>query len=300
MGLFSSVKKGLSKTWKGVKGTVKKVAKVVKKTAKAVAYSTPLGKELWKAGGKVGKEITKGIGKLGPAGIIAAQVLLSSTGIGAGLAASLSSMWSGFGAAAAAASSAGSVLGALGQVGSAIYNGVNYAAGTLGAVGEALSSGAKELVSGNFSNAASNFGSNLGQALTGEAGTLAKAQGIASYTPDIVMQSAGADVGSLLDAAAGQVTGPQSMIPGQPYTPSTVTPTATPSIIDGMNEKAKDYVVNKTKSLVSAKPPADVEPAAGYKAPANTVSYELPDQQSLAAPTQSQQVVAATLNPVGY
>lgn len=297
MGLFSSVKKGLSKAWKGVKGAVKKVAKVVKKTAKAVAYSTPLGKELWKAGGKLGKEITKGIGKLGPAGIIAAQVLLSSTGIGAGLAASLSSMWSGFGAAAAAASQAGSVLGSLGT---AVYNGVNYAAGTLGAVGEALSSGAKELVSGNFSTAASNFGSNLGRALTGEAGTLAKAQGIASYTPDIVMQSTVPDVGSLLDAASGQVTGPQSMIPGQPYTPSTVTPTAAPSIIDSMGEKAKDYVTGKAKSLISAKPPADMEPAAGYRAPENTVSYELPDQQALAAPTQSQQVVAATLKPVGY
>jgi len=191
MGLFSKIKKGLSKAWKGVKKTVKKVAKGVKKVAKKVAYALPGGKALWKAGGKLGREVMKGIGKLGPVGIMAAQVVLSSTGLGAGLAASLSSVWSSMGATAAAAAANGSILG---SVANAAWNAANWVGGSLGAVGDAFTQGAKNLMSGSFSKAAETFGSNMMQAFTGEAGKTAVNTAINKATESALASAAGQSV----------------------------------------------------------------------------------------------------------
>ena len=161
----------LSKAWKGVKKAVKTVAKGVKKVAKGITTSLPGGQKLWKASGKLGKNIMKGISKIGPVGMIAIQAILSVTGVGAIIASTLSTMWSGFGtAAAAAAQSANALVSAIGTVGSGLYATGNFIAGTLGAVGNAVSEGASQLASGNFSAAANAFGSNLGSALSGEAG----------------------------------------------------------------------------------------------------------------------------------
>jgi hypothetical protein len=178
MGLFSKIKKGVKKAFKGVKNVVSKVAKGVKKVAKKVAYAIPGGKQLWKLGTKVGQGITKGlkkvgkgimkgIGKLGPVGIIAIQAVLSATGVGAGIAAAMGSMWSSMGAVAAASAQAGSVLG---TVANAAFNAVNWVGGTVGAVGDAIMGGAKQLMGGNFSAAAETLGSNITKAFTGEAG----------------------------------------------------------------------------------------------------------------------------------
>jgi len=182
-GFFSKIKKGVKKAFRGVKKVVSKVAKGIKKVAKKVAYAIPGGKQLWKLGTKVGQGITKGlkkvgkgiikgIGKLGPVGIIAIQAVLSATGLGAGIAAGLGSMWSSMGAMAASASSMGGVLGALGTVANATFTAVNWAGSTLGAVGDAIIGGGKELLSGNFSAAAETFGTNITKAFTGEAGMI--------------------------------------------------------------------------------------------------------------------------------
>ena len=174
MGLFSKIKKGFKKVTSKLKGAIKKVASGIKKVAKKVAYAIPGGKQLWKLGTKVGQGIVKGVGKvmskLGPVGIIAIQTVLSATGVGAGIAAAMGSMWSSMGAVAASSAAAGSVMG---TVANAAFNAVNWVGGTLGAVGEALAGGAKQLVNGNFSSAASTFGTNMGNALTGKAGSLA-------------------------------------------------------------------------------------------------------------------------------
>ena len=165
----------LSKLAKGLKGAVKKVAKGVKKVAKGLVTSLPGGQKLWKAGGKLGTKVMKGIAKvtakLGPVGMVAVSALLSATGVGAALAGYMSSMWAGFGAASAAAAASTNVLmSALGTAGSGLFAAGNFAAGTLGALGNAITDGAAQLAQGNFSAAASSFGTNLGSALSGEAG----------------------------------------------------------------------------------------------------------------------------------
>ena len=181
MGLFSKIKKGVKKAFKGVKNVVSKVAKGVKKVAKKVAYAIPGGKQLWKLGTKVGQGITKGlkkvgkgiikgIGKLGPVGIIAIQAVLSATGLGAPIATALGSLWGSMGNVALAASKLGGVLGALGSAANATFTAVNWAGSTLGAVGDAIIGGGKELLSGNFSPAMKTFGTNITKAFTGEAG----------------------------------------------------------------------------------------------------------------------------------
>lgn len=192
----------LSKAWKGVKGAVKKVAKGVKKVAKAVTTSMPGGQKLWKASGKLGKNIMKGISKIGPIGMIAIQVVLSMTGVGAIVAGMMSAMWSGFGvAAAAAAASANALVSAIGTVGTGIFAAGNFVVGTLGAIGNAVSEGASQLMSGNFSQAAQAFGSNMGQALSGEAG-------MASV--NAASAAAQNSAGVLADNASSQITAEQT------------------------------------------------------------------------------------------
>jgi len=167
MGLFSKIKKGISGTWKGIKGVVKRVARTVKKVAKRVAYAVPGGKALWKAGTKLGKGIMKGIGKLGPVGILAIQVVLSATGLGAGIASALGSMWSSMGAAAAAAANAGGLMGALATGANWAITGINSVVNGLGAVGDALAAGGKNLAKGQFSDVATSFGKTLTESLAG-------------------------------------------------------------------------------------------------------------------------------------
>ena len=199
----------LSKAWKGVKKVVSKVAKGVKKVAKKVAYAIPGGKQLWKVGTKIGQGITgglkkigkgimKGIGKLGPVGIIAIQAVLSMTGIGAGIAGAMGSMWSSMGAVAATAAKAGGLLGAVGNVANAAFTAANWVGGTLGAVGDAIMGGAKELMAGEFTGAAKALGSNLTKAFTGEAGMTAVGEGVKAAAASGAMSDLG--VGALEQA----------------------------------------------------------------------------------------------------
>lgn len=205
MGLFSSIKKGLSKAWKGVKKAVKAVAKGVKKVAKGVVTSLPGGQKLWKAGGKLGKKVMKAVGKLGPVGIMAVQVLLSATGLGAAIAASLSSAWGSFGAMAASAAASGSaVASALGTIGSGLYAAGNWAMGTLGAVGSAFTEGAGQIMQGEFSAGLQAFSSNMSSALTGEAGMAAVNAGAAQAAVASGTQLGGSITSDTIATAAEQ------------------------------------------------------------------------------------------------
>jgi len=202
MGLFSKIKKGVKKAFKGVKNVVSGVAKGIKKVAKKVAYTIPGGKQLWKLGTKVGQGITKGlkkvgkgiikgIGKLGPVGIIGIQMILSATGLGAGIAAAMGSMWSSMGAVAAASAQAGSLLG---TVANGAIQAANWVGGTLGAVGDAIIGGGKELLSGNFSAAAETLGTNITKAFTGEAGTTALSEAATSQLTAKMSMDAGVGI----------------------------------------------------------------------------------------------------------
>lgn len=162
-----------SKLWKGVKKVVKKVARTVKKVSKKIVTSLPGGKKIWKLGTKIGKGIMKGIGKitsaLGPAGMIALSFVL---GPAAG------ALWNSFGAGAVALANSGGILAStLGTVGQGIFAAGNFISGTLGAIGEAIVGGAQNVMAGNFSQAVSTFASNMGSALTGEAGMAAVSAG---------------------------------------------------------------------------------------------------------------------------
>ena len=163
----------LSKLAKGLKGAVKKVAK-------GLVTSLAGGQKLWKAGGKLGTKVIQAVGKvtakLGPVGMLAVGVILSSTGFGSALMAPLAKMWAGFGAASAtaAASQTSALMAAMGSAGSGLFAGANtavqFVSGTLGAIGNAISEGASQLAQGEFTKAATAFGTNLGSALSGEAG----------------------------------------------------------------------------------------------------------------------------------
>jgi hypothetical protein len=184
MGLFSSIKKGLSKAWSGTKKAVKGVARSIKKVAKKVAYATPWGKKLWDLSTKVGEGIMKGVGKLsaklGPVGMMALSFVLAPV-----MGPMVSSLWAGVsGAAGTLASSAATFMSSLGSVGSAIVSGVttaangiyaagNFIGGTLGAMGNAITEGAANVMAGNFSGAASSFATNMTNAFTGKAGMAA-------------------------------------------------------------------------------------------------------------------------------
>lgn len=179
MGLFSSIKKGLSKAWKGVKKHVKNIAKGVKKVAKKVITSTPWGKKVWELGSKAWKGIKKGIGKiaskLGPVGMMALSFVLAPV-----VGPALGAMWSSFGAGAAAmATSANALVSTLGAVGQGIFAAGNFIGGTLGAMGNAISQGASNVMAGNFSGAVSSFASNMSAAFTGNAGMAAVHAGAA-------------------------------------------------------------------------------------------------------------------------
>jgi len=179
MGLFSSIKKGLSKAWKGVKKVVKGVAKGVKKVAKKVITSTPWGKKVWELGSKAWKGIKKGIGKiaskLGPVGMMALSFVLAPI-----VGPALGAMWSSFGAGAAAmATSANALVSTLGTIGNGVFAAGNFIGGTLGAMGNAISQGASNVMSGNFSQAVSSFASNMTNAFTGNAGMAAVHAGAA-------------------------------------------------------------------------------------------------------------------------
>lgn len=206
MGLFSSIKKGLSKAWSGVKKAVKGVARTVKKVAKKVAYATPWGKKLWDFGSKVGKGIMKGIGKiagkLGPVGMMALSFVLAPV-----IGPMVGNLWSGFGAGAAAmATSANAFVATLGNIGSGIFAAGNFVGGTLGALGNAVSQGASNIMSGNFSGAVSSFASNMSSALTGEAGMAAVNAGAAQ---------AAAQSGSLLGQGVDATTAVQQGVDAQ-------------------------------------------------------------------------------------
>lgn len=170
MGLFSSIKKAVSKTWGGIKGAVKSVAATVKKVSKKVAYAIPGGKQLWDLSSKIGKGVMKGIGKitskLGPIGTMALSFVLAPLA-----APMLSAMWGSFGAGAASmAANANTLVSAMGVVGKGIYATGNFIGGTLGAMGNALTEGAAQVASGNFSGAVNSFATNMSNAFTGKAG----------------------------------------------------------------------------------------------------------------------------------
>jgi hypothetical protein len=205
MGLFSSLKKAVSKAWKGIKKAVKTVAKGVKKVAKGVVTSMPGGQKLWKAGGKLGKKVMAAVGKLGPVGIMAVQVLLSATGVGAAIAGAVSSAWGSFGAIAAQAAASGSAIAStLGTIGSGLYAAGNWAVGTLGAVGSAFTEGAGQVMQGNFSAGLKAFSSNLGSALTGEAGMAAVNAGAAQAALASGTQLGGGITSETITTAANQ------------------------------------------------------------------------------------------------
>ena len=191
MGLLSGLKKAVSKTWSGVKGAVKKTAAAVKKVSKKVAYAIPGGKQLWDLSSKVGKGVMKGIGKitskLGPIGTMALSFVLAPV-----MGPMISSLWSGFGAGAAGmAASANSFVSAMGVVGKGIFATGNFIGGTLGAMGNAITEGASQVMAGNFSAAANSFATNMTNAFTGKAGMAAVNAGAAQAA-----QAAGELVGS--------------------------------------------------------------------------------------------------------
>lgn len=216
MGILSSIKKGLSKAWKGIKRHVKKVAKTVKKVAKKVAYALPFGKKLWKLGGKIGSKIMQGLGKitskLGPIGTMALSFVLAPV-----MGPAISSLWAGFGSGAAAmAASANAFVSTLGSVGSSIFAAGNFVGGTLGALGNAITEGASNVMAGNFSQAATSFASNIGSALTGEAGMAAVHAGsaVANATAAAEVASAGgsaAQVNQLSNTAGEAINSLQGM-----------------------------------------------------------------------------------------
>ena len=216
MGLFSSIKKGLSKAWGGIKKAVKGVAKTVKKVAKKIAYATPVGKKLWDLSSKVGKGIMKGIGKisskLGPVGMMALSFVLAPV-----MGPMISSLWSGFGAGAAAmATSANAFVSTLGSVGSGIFATGNFIGGTLGALGNAVTEGASNIMAGNFSGAANAFATNVSNAFTGKAGMAAVNAGAmqAASTAAADLAASGgsaAQVNALSDSAATSLDKLQGM-----------------------------------------------------------------------------------------
>ena len=190
----------LSKIASGLKKVVKKVAKGVKKVAKGVVTAIPMGQKIWKTAGKIGTKVMEGIGKLGPVAIIAAQVLLSVTGVGAAAAAALGSMWSGFGAvAASAAANGGLIASTLGNIGTAIFNAGNFIGGTLGAMGNAITEGGSQLLQGNIAGASEAFMSNMTSALSGEAG-----MGAMNAAAAQAAEAAGINLGSIDASTAVQ------------------------------------------------------------------------------------------------
>jgi len=225
----------LSKAWKGVKGAVKGVAKGIKKVAKGVITSIPGGQKLWKEGGRLGTKVMAGFGKLagklGPIGMMALSFVLAPI-----VGPALGALWSGFGAGAAGMAASGNLLvSTLGNVGSGVFAAGNFAAGTIGALGNAVSQGASNLASGNFSAAASSFGNNMMSALSGEAGmasvnaaaaTAAQSAGTLLADPSQVM---GATPGGSFEAIdmgldpTAITGGPLSPVTGMPLDPSLTT-----------------------------------------------------------------------------
>ena len=220
MGLFSSIKKAVSKTWSGVKGAVKKVAAGVKKVAKKVAYAIPGGKQLWSIGSKIGKGIMKGIGKvtskLGPIGTMALSFVLAPV-----MGPMISSLWSGFGAGAAAmAGSANAFVSALGTAGSSVFAAGNFVGGTLGAMGKAITEGATQILSGNgFSAAANSFATNMSNAFTGKAG-MASVNAAAAQASAAAGQTLGTSGASTFDAS-GQFN-PDNFAPSTSFDPNAI------------------------------------------------------------------------------
>lgn len=174
-----------SKVWKGVKKVVKKVAKHVKKTTKMIVKSMPGGDKLWKIGTKVGTAVKKGFGKfasaIGPVGMMVLSFVLAPI-----FAPMLAAMWSGFGAAAAGMAASGSaIVSALGTAGTAIFNGVTFVAGELGALGNAITKGIGEVAKGNFGAAGDVFMSNMKSVFSGEAGKTAVHKATMSFTGNV-------------------------------------------------------------------------------------------------------------------
>ncbi len=108
------------------------------------------------------KVVGKITNALGPVGMIALSVLAPYA----------APLWSAFGAAASAAG------GFWGTVGSAIYNGVNWVGGTLGAMTNGISEGISQLASGSFQGAADAAVKGFADAFSGRAGSAAVDEGI--------------------------------------------------------------------------------------------------------------------------
>jgi hypothetical protein len=216
MGLFSSIKKGLSKAWSSTKKAVKGIARSVKKVAKKVAYAVPGGKALWDLSSKIGKGVMKGIGKisakLGPVGMMALSFVLAPV-----MGPMISSLWSGFGAGAAAmATSANAFVSTLGSVGSGVFATGNFIGGTLGAMGNAITESASNVMAGNFSGAASSFATNMSNAFTGKAGMAAvnsgAMQAATTAAADLsAMGGSARQVNMLTDSAAGSLQSLEGM-----------------------------------------------------------------------------------------
>ena len=309
MGLFSKIKKGFKKVGSKLKGAIKKVARGVKKVAKKVAHAIPGGKQLWDLGTKIGKGVMKGVGKvmgkLGPVGIMAIQVVLSATGVGAGISAAMGSMWSSMGAVASASAAAGSVMG---TVANAAFNAVNWVGGTLGAVGEALAGGAKQLVNGNFSSAASTFGTNMSNALTGKAGNLAMSEaatkaietGVGNIGDKAIsagsdaLATSGGTLAGLGETAAEQVGSLDVTKASEATKPwyQKVGEAALDAGQDFVKDKGKSFIKTQAKSLLSKKTTS--QPAAGYQPLENPYDlYDAVQGSTFAAPSQGQAIQAA-------
>lgn len=189
----------LSKVWKGAKKLVKGAAKKVKKLAKGVVTALPGGQKLWKEGGRLGKKVLKGIGKitsaLGPVGMIAMSVLAPYA----------APLWNAFGAAAAGAG------GIWGTIGTAIYNGANWVGGTLGSMTSGISNGLSTLAKGGFKGLGTSLGKagsevlkGFTKAFSGEAGQAGIQAGIKAATDSAIQQAAGK---SVLDQVTDKIAG---------------------------------------------------------------------------------------------
>lgn len=200
-----------SKLWKGVKKTVKAVARTVKKVSKAVITSMPGGDKIWEFGTKIGKGIQKGLGKiagkLGPIGTMALSFVLAPI-----MGPAISALWSGFGAGAAAMAATGSgIVSALGTAGTAIFNGVNFVSGTVGALGKALTEGVAKVAKGNFGAAGNSFITNMKSAFSGEAG-------MANLTSKAAAAQNTVTMNSFKDTFGG-LKSPAEVLKGKPLEP---------------------------------------------------------------------------------
>lgn len=179
-----------TKAFKGLKKIVKKAARNIKKVTKKIVTSIPGGDKIWSFATRVGTKVAGAIGKvtnaLGPIGMIAMSVLAPYA----------APLWAGFGTAASVAAAGGSIWG---SIGTAIYNGVNWAGATLSSMTKGITEGISHIASKGLSGVMEgSIGEGFGvaakgfaEAFTGRAGAIGVELGTQAAGASALSQSAG-------------------------------------------------------------------------------------------------------------